>query len=449
MDSDIATVDGKFANYSTTTEVNASIELAKSSITSTVSSTYATKTTVNGMQSTINTMQSSITQNANNINLKVSKANLVSEINQSAGTITLNSNRLVINSDNFKLTANGTITATSATLKSATITGSLTTTVSDSSYLYVHGNQLEFFRDSNRLAYITPVVYSSTYYQLGIMASGNYDGITIGGAFGDGWQAYYRMNIQDAATDMGCRHWFYGDVKFVSGNFKTNVNFANSYGLSWGNNVGLRYNPNGTYGAGLYVGINMGTPCDTYLWGTAVKMRAHTYFYNQATFESKLNMQNAYLDIANDYGITCGGNIAFRWKNNDALYCGISSAPLKLVGSSVTSNGSTVTSDERLKNHIEPIDDRYLQLLDVLDGKKYFYNDYRKTTRNCGFTAQDLLKGMSEVGLTTDDFGAFCDIYGNGSEYAIDYMQFIPILWEIVKKLKAEISAIKNQGGKI
>ena len=160
-------------------------------------------------------------------------------------------------------------------------------------------------------------------------------------------------------------------------------------------------------------------------------------------------MQNAYLDIANDYGITCGGNIAFRWKNNDALYCGISSAPLKLVGSSVTSNGSTVTSDERLKNHIEPIDDRYLQLLDVLDGKKYFYNDYRKTTRNCGFTAQDLLKGMSEVGLTTDDFGAFCDIYGNGSEYAIDYMQFIPILWEIVKKLKAEISAIKNQGGKI
>lgn len=59
----------------------------------------------------MNTMQSSITQNSQSISLKVSKSNLVSEINQSAGTIKLTSNRFVVESDNFKLTANGTITA--------------------------------------------------------------------------------------------------------------------------------------------------------------------------------------------------------------------------------------------------------------------------------------------------------------------------------------------------
>ena len=41
---DIAEVDGKFVNYSTTVQMNAAITAAKDSITSTVSRTYATKT---------------------------------------------------------------------------------------------------------------------------------------------------------------------------------------------------------------------------------------------------------------------------------------------------------------------------------------------------------------------------------------------------------------------
>jgi len=269
----------------------------------------------------------------------------------------------------------------------------------------------------------------------------------------------------------------------------------------------------GAYGAGLYLGIGTNS-CDTYLCGAgdveiytgsnkAIKLHSPTYVYSNMTVErANLNMVNGYIDIANTYGITCGGNIAFRWYNNalycgidsatlrltgssiythcelhtlsplyaasdiqfdngkgiklngsyamrwtsNAVYCGINTAPLKLVGSSITlPSGSAVTSDERLKNHIEPIDDRYMKLLDVIGGKKYFYNDYRKTTRNCGFIAQDLLTALSEVGLTADEFGAFCDVYGDGREYAIDYAQFIPILWEIVKKLKAEISAIKEE----
>ncbi len=113
------------------------------------------------MQSTMNTMQSSITQNSQSISLKVSKSNLVSEINQSAGTIKLTSNRCVVESDNFKLTANGTITAKSATLNSATITGSLTTATTDLTYLYVHGNQLEFSEIINDL-HISPLLGIAT-----------------------------------------------------------------------------------------------------------------------------------------------------------------------------------------------------------------------------------------------------------------------------------------------
>lgn len=55
---------------------------------------------------------------------KVSKGNVSSEISQEAGQITISSNRLVINSTNFKLSADGTIEATNATLSGTVIAGS-------------------------------------------------------------------------------------------------------------------------------------------------------------------------------------------------------------------------------------------------------------------------------------------------------------------------------------
>lgn len=58
------------------------------------------------------------------ISSKVSKGTVSSEISQEAGQITISSNRLVINSTNFKLSADGTITATNANLSGTLIAGS-------------------------------------------------------------------------------------------------------------------------------------------------------------------------------------------------------------------------------------------------------------------------------------------------------------------------------------
>lgn len=461
---------------------DAQITVSADSITNTVSKTYATQTTVNGMQSSISTMQSSISQNASEISHKVSKDSIISEINQSPEQVTINASKINIagfSIDDEKLY-----------------------TVSDGKYIVINNNR----QINAAMAFSSPSLTNHTNAALRITHSGEihslkYSGSSSGGtykynraALTQGYMSFVKyqqsplleqsvmlsgggidffsstslsgtptanINYNSSSSPAliisssggislsgGSRMQISGDKISFGGTVSTHLDFANNYGLRWGGNNSLRYVSSGLYGAGLYLGITANS-CDTYLYsggdthiyagsGKAIKLHSPTYVY------SGLNIEGAAIDIANNYGITCGGNTAFRWYSN-ALYCGISSAPLKLIGSSVTSNGSTVTSDERLKNHIEPIDDRYLQLLDVLDGKKYFYNDYRKTTRNCGFTAQDLLKGMSEVGLTADEFGAFCDVYGNGSEYAIDYMQFIPILWEIVKKLKAEISAIKEE----
>lgn len=88
-------VDDKFANYSTTTQVNSAINQSASSILASVSSTYATKAS---------------------LELKVDKNKLISEINASADIITLKSNRFVLDSTNAKIAADGTVNFTGGTI---------------------------------------------------------------------------------------------------------------------------------------------------------------------------------------------------------------------------------------------------------------------------------------------------------------------------------------------
>lgn len=88
-------VDDKFANYSTTTQVNSAINQSASSILASVSSTYATKAS---------------------LELKVDKNKLISEINASADIITLKSNRFVLDSTNAKIAADGTVNFVQGTI---------------------------------------------------------------------------------------------------------------------------------------------------------------------------------------------------------------------------------------------------------------------------------------------------------------------------------------------
>ena len=80
VDTSIATVDGKFANYSTTSAMNSAINQKANEITSSVSNTYATKASVTDVSnnlknnySTTSAMNSAINQKANEITSSVSQ----------------------------------------------------------------------------------------------------------------------------------------------------------------------------------------------------------------------------------------------------------------------------------------------------------------------------------------------------------------------------------------
>lgn len=114
---------------------------------------------------------------------------------------------------------------------------------------------------------------------------------------------------------------------------------------------------------------------------------------------------------------------------------------MQILGSSVTSNKTiSVSSDARVKNHISALPSGSENLFDYLSGKSFFYNGDTSTARNYGFIAQDVLSALQKCGLSTNDFAGFCDINGDGSHYALAYEQFIPIMWDEIKKLRKALS---------
>ncbi len=127
--------------------------------------------------------------------------------------------------------------------------------------------------------------------------------------------------------------------------------------------------------------------------------------------------------------------------SDGVFYVGNSRKTLYLSGTPINASRSiTVVSDVRMKNHIADLPSKSENLFDYLDGKSFFYNGDNSTAKNYGFIAQDVLSALQKCGLSTDDFAGFCDINGDGSQYALAYEQFIPIMWNEIKRLRKALS---------
>lgn len=127
--------------------------------------------------------------------------------------------------------------------------------------------------------------------------------------------------------------------------------------------------------------------------------------------------------------------------SSSKIVVGNSNLALSLIGSSLTSSSTiSVSSDARMKNHIADLPSKSENLFDYLDGKSFFYNGDTSTAKNYGFIAQDVLSALQKCGLSTDDFAGFCDINGDGSQYALAYEQFIPLMWNEIKRLRKALS---------
>lgn len=116
----------------------------------------------------------------------------------------------------------------------------------------------------------------------------------------------------------------------------------------------------------------------------------------------------------------------------------------------------TANSDERLKNTIEDINDKYLQLFDLLKVKTYFYNSSRTDKRRIGFKAQDIEKALKDLNINENDFGALVRAEDENGYLSLAYDDITALNTAKIKQvenrfksseenLKAEIESLKSQ----
>ena len=109
-----------------------------------------------------------------------------------------------------------------------------------------------------------------------------------------------------------------------------------------------------------------------------------------------------------------------------------------ISGSQIEASGDVIafgSSDERLKDNIEPIEDP-LEKMDKIGGYTFVWNDKQSTYegKDVGVIAQEIEEVLPEVVMT------------RGSGYkAVKYEKIVPLLIESIKELKQEVDEIKQK----
>ena len=104
-------------------------------------------------------------------------------------------------------------------------------------------------------------------------------------------------------------------------------------------------------------------------------------------------------------------------------------------------NGEIVVSDENRKNSIEPLPEKYIDMMDQVTPVRYKLNNGSSGRYHPGFTAQDVERAMAATGVSDQEFGGWIkDVDEDGSPvYMLRYTEMIAILWAKIKQLEGKI----------
>ena len=203
---------------------------------------------------------------------------------------------------------------------------------------------------------------------------------------------------------------------------------------------------------------------DSNNWHSSVSIEAETVFMEctdgSRTSSLTLRIQPTSAYIESDSTINIG-----KYNPRDTvgltIYGGSNS--IKLDGSNLTlyatnegridggtwyRNGGAIDfSDEKIKNSIEEIDDRYSLLFDNLKPVRYKYNAGTSDRYHTGLIAQDVKNAIEQAGLSTKEFAAYAEWEADSRDKAscgIRYEELIPLCIAEIQKLKKLLQVISQ-----
>ena len=291
----------------------------------------------------------------------------------------------------------------------------------------MNDGQIRFYSLGRELGYIAPGSTDFSDYSktgIGIVATNQIGGAGLYGRIDLGYKDKMNGDTYIAAYSVCCdgkknSNDGFNSTFHIKTRFSSGIDVSDIY-FSYENKTICSIGIAGYYGVG-------GISPDVYKWLPV--------FNDYVAFK-----RGILFDSSNPSLIYHGANRLLACSSSK-IVVGNSNLALSLIGSSLTSSSTiSVSSDARMKNHIADLPSESENLFDYLDGKSFFYNGDTSTAKSYGFIAQDVLSALQKCGLTTDDFAGFCDIHGDGSQYALAYEQFIPLMWNEIKRLRKALS---------
>ena len=291
----------------------------------------------------------------------------------------------------------------------------------------MNNGQIQFCSLGRELGYIAPTSTDFSNYgvtQIGIVATNQIGTAGLYGQIDIGYRTHLNKSTYQPAYSVCCDSRKGSNDGFNS-TFHVKTRFSSGIDVS---DIYFSYENKTICSIGIagYSGVGGLSP-DVYKWLPV--------FNDYVAFKKGI-----FFDSSNSSLIYHGANRLLACSPSK-IVVGNSNLALSLIGSSLTSSSTiSVSSDARMKNHIASLPSGSENLFDYLDGKSFFYNGDSSTAKSYGFIAQDVLAALQKCGLTTDDFAGFCDIHGDGSQYALAYEQFIPLMWNEIKRLRKALS---------
>lgn len=115
---------------------------------------------------------------------------------------------------------------------------------------------------------------------------------------------------------------------------------------------------------------------------------------------------------------------------------------IKVAKEVYTNGGTALTSDQNKKHDIEDPDERYLDLFDRYEVKRFKYNDGTSDRYHLGAVAQSVEDAMEDAGINTQEFAG---LIKDGDDYYLRYDELNMLTALKVKSMAEEIELLKNE----
>ena len=350
--------------------------------------------------------------------------NVCSYINQSADTIELSAGRLIYNGGKCTIEADGTLTATSGVFNNCSIVGGSFTVQASSTGANIIDISSGDTTTIERV-FISPhqinvrsgsPPYASGGPETSITASAITMTLTTGALTGTA--AITPTGITVSTTASGTTNTTTVYPAFIE---TKQIKISNATGVAMQAASFL------TYGNTLNIGIS---EMPLRLCGTTIYTTSDLNF------------------VTDGKGLIFGGKYAYRMYNNE-MALGADTLDMRFYARNVYFNcpayantGMIITSDARAKRCIEPIDNRYLDLIRRIAPMRFKLADSNENVYHTGFIAQDVRKAMFETDIAPDELGAFVD---NNGKLALRYEEFVPLVLAYVKYLEGRIGILESK----